>query len=354
MPSSGRILLVDPEARLRQGLARALAVGPAAPEVHAATSCAIAAARLANTPFNLVLVAHDLDGTAELFATIRRLCPAAQLLLMCGRARLQATAQAKAVLAGAAGVVQRPSPGDDLGGIAALLLRGLSDQRRAHTPGPTSLRARPTAGRRPELVAVGASTGGPPVLAQFLAGLPASFDLPIVVSQHMLAGHLPNFAESLGRRSGRRVELAAHGMELAARTTYVAAGDRHLLVARGARGLQLRLGEGPAEHFCRPAVDPMFRAVAAACGAAAIGVVMTGMGVDGAAGAQILRRSGAPVVVQDEPSSTVWGMPGAVVSAGAASEVVPAGELSKAVVRWAASMAGHDGRGRPSPPETRR
>lgn len=187
-----------------------------------------------------------------------------------------------------------------------------------------------------ELVVVGASTGGPPVVLAFLKSLPRAFDLPICIVQHMSAEGLPGFAEFLRDQSGRRVALAETETRLERGTVLVAPGRRHLVVDASRGELRARPDDGPAEHHCRPAVDPLFRSAAAALGARCVAVLMTGMGSDGARGALALRERGAPVVVQDEATSIVWGMPGAAVARGAVSAVAPAHELADWVRRWTA------------------
>jgi two-component system chemotaxis response regulator CheB len=148
--------------------------------------------------------------------------------------------------------------------------------------------------------------------------------------------HVPFFAELVGRGTDRRVVVGYPGATLERDTVYIAPGDRHMLVCRVGGQLQTVLDDGAPEHNCRPAVDPMFRSLALACGAAAIAVVHTGMGADGALGAVALRAAGAPVIVQDRETSVVWGMPGAVVAAGAASEQAPGPRLAETIGRWCA------------------
>jgi two-component system chemotaxis response regulator CheB len=188
--------------------------------------------------------------------------------------------------------------------------------------------------RARELLAVGASTGGPPVVLEFIRTLPADLAMPVVITQHMPESHLPHFARLLADQSKRPVALGVDGELLAPGRFYVAPGGRHMLVVRDRAGLRIALDNGPEEHFCKPAVDPMFRSVAAACAGTAIGVVMTGMGSDGALGAVELRAAGIPVAVQDEASSIVWGMPGATFAAGAADAVVPGDQLARTVAAW--------------------
>jgi two-component system chemotaxis response regulator CheB len=131
------------------------------------------------------------------------------------------------------------------------------------------------------------------------------------------------FAERLDRSTPLRVFEAGDGMELAAGTVYIAPGDFHLLLNRRGTATLTQLSGAPQENSCRPAVDVMFRSVAALYGASAYATVLTGMGHDGRGGAKVLRDAGAEVLAQDEATSVVWGMPGAVVGAGLADEVLP-------------------------------
>jgi len=192
---------------------------------------------------------------------------------------------------------------------------------------------------RRELLAIGCSTGGPPAVASLIQGLPSTFRLPICVVQHMSAEHMSFFAEGLSRQLARPVSIAQDDEAVEAGQVYVAAGAAHMVLERqlpsvGRSGLRLRIDHGPPEHNCRPAVDPFFRSVAAVCGAAAIGVVLTGMGADGARGARAMRDAGAPVLAQDAASSVVWGMPGATYQAGAACAVLPLDQLAKEISLW--------------------
>jgi two-component system chemotaxis response regulator CheB len=185
-----------------------------------------------------------------------------------------------------------------------------------------------------ELVAIGSSTGGPAAAVQVLAGLSSDFPVPIVMVQHMLADHLAMFAESMGRQIRRPVTLVTERMPLLPGGIYLASGLGHIVVRRQAAGdLIVEVKKGPPEHNCLPAVDPLFRSVAEAVGAAAVAVVLTGMGTDGALGAMAIRGAGGVVLVQDEESSVVWGMPGATVAVGAADEVIALSEIAYRITR---------------------
>jgi two-component system chemotaxis response regulator CheB len=190
------------------------------------------------------------------------------------------------------------------------------------------------------LLAVGCSTGGPEALSRFLSGFPADLPVPVVVVQHMPPVFTRQFAGRLDRQHKVRVLEAAGGEVLEAGTVYIAPGDFHLeLQARGA-GVVTRLQQGPPENFCRPAVDVLFRSAAAVFGADVLGVVLTGMGADGRRGSEQLVSRGASVVVQDEATSVVWGMPGAVAGAGLAEEVLALDDLGPAVLQRLQSSRG--------------
>ena len=184
---------------------------------------------------------------------------------------------------------------------------------------------------RVDAVVVGVSTGGPNALAKVLPALPASLPVPVLVVQHMPPLFTKSLADRLDRASALAVREAADGDVPAPGTVWLAPGGLHLEVVREGGAVRLRTHEGPPECNCRPAVDVLFRSAATAYGRHALGVVLTGMGHDGEVGAEHLTRAGARVVAQDEATSVVWGMPGAVARAGLADAVVPLGRLAAEV-----------------------
>ncbi|BBH64981.1 hypothetical protein ACTI_16660 [Actinoplanes sp. OR16] len=197
---------------------------------------------------------------------------------------------------------------------------------------PTTTAPRRAPGGRVDILAIGSSTGGPDALTKVLLGLPADLPVPIVITQHMPPVFTKMFAERLDRATPLRVLEAGEGMELTPGTAYIAPGDRHLVFQRKGTATLTQLTSAPPENSCRPAVDVMFRSVAALYGASAFAAVLTGMGQDGRGGAKVLRDSGAEVLAQDEASSVVWGMPGAVVGAGLADEVLPLDRIAGALL----------------------
>lgn len=180
-----------------------------------------------------------------------------------------------------------------------------------------------------------ASTGGPSALFQLVSDLPADLAAPIVVAQHMLPAWLPHFVVSLGEYGSLRARTAEEDMPIEPGCIYVAPGDRHLTLARRNHRLVARLDASPPVNGCRPAADPLFVSAASVCRASVLGVVMTGLGVDGLAGARAIAMAGGTVFAQDEDSSDAWGMPGSVVKAGLAHAILPLDQLAPAIAERA-------------------
>jgi two-component system chemotaxis response regulator CheB len=193
------------------------------------------------------------------------------------------------------------------------------------------------------VLVIGSSTGGPEALARVLGALPASLPVPVLLVQHMPPVFTRQFAQRLDRLCALRVVEASDGTPLQPGTVHLAPGDHHLVVRAAGRGpaavLQTGLHKGPPENFCRPAVDPLFRSAVAAYDGAVLAVVLTGMGADGRNGAGEVRAAGGTVLAQDQATSVVWGMPGAVSQAGYADEVLPLDRVADAITRHLSGVA---------------
>ncbi|TFV67862.1 UNVERIFIED_ORG: chemotaxis response regulator protein-glutamate methylesterase [Bacillus sp. AZ43] len=213
----------------------------------------------------------------------------------------------------------------------------------APVPPPPPARPRTEPGKKPAVLVIGSSTGGPEALAKVLPQLPATLPVPVLLVQHMPPVFTRQFAQRLDRLCALRVVEASDGTPLTPGTVHLAPGDHHLVVRGGGRngrtGLTTGLNQGPPENFCRPAVDPLFRSAAAAFDGAVLAVVLTGMGADGRNGAGEVRAAGGTVLVQDQNTSVVWGMPGAVSQAGYADEVLPLDRIPEAITRHLAGVA---------------
>jgi two-component system chemotaxis response regulator CheB len=192
---------------------------------------------------------------------------------------------------------------------------------------------RTTARQEPAILVIGSSTGGPEALTKVLPALPANLPVPVLLTQHMPPVFTRQFAQRLDRLCQLSVVEAVAGTPLTPGTIHIAPGDWHLTAAAAGRSKQTHLDQGPPENFCRPAVDVLFRSVVAVYGGAVLGVVLTGMGSDGKLGAGRIREAGGTVIAQDQATSVVWGMPGAVTQAGFADEVVPLDRVADAILR---------------------
>jgi two-component system chemotaxis response regulator CheB len=194
------------------------------------------------------------------------------------------------------------------------------------------------------VVAIGVSTGGPAALDILLPALPANFALPVLIVQHMPELFTRLFAERLNGRCNLRVREASESDPVRPGTIYIARGNWHLeaLAAPAPNASPtLHLTQGPLENHCRPAVDVLFRSVAKLYGSGVLAVVLTGMGSDGTSGCRIIRQQGGTVLAQDEPTSTVWGMPGAVTNAGLAHKVLPLDAIAPEILRIAGRNSVH-------------
>ncbi|KMO14378.1 protein-glutamate methylesterase/protein-glutamine glutaminase [Methylobacterium indicum] len=209
-------------------------------------------------------------------------------------------------------------------------------------PAAVSTRPRPLRVAAPRCLLVGASTGGPRAVGEVLESIGAVTlrRVPILIVQHMPPVFTAVFAEHLGARIGLPAAEAKHGEPVRPGVVYVAPGGRHMALSGSAAEAVIQLNDGPPVNFCRPAVDVMFRAAAEVYGAATLSVVLTGMGSDGTKGAQALVDAGGVMLAQDEASSTVWGMPGSLVRAGYAHDILPLSGLGPAL-RSAIAGPGH-------------
>ncbi len=194
----------------------------------------------------------------------------------------------------------------------------------------------------PAALAIGVSTGGPAALEILLPALPQGFRLPVLIVQHMPELFTKLFAERLNGRCRLPVHEAVEGEPVLPGTVYIAKGDWHLEVLAAAHigsAATLRVAQGPQENHCRPAVDVLFRSMAAVYGPGVLAVVLTGMGSDGLKGCRAVRERGGSVLAQDQATSTVWGMPGAVAQAGLAHKVLPLDAIAGEIVRMAGRAA---------------
>jgi two-component system, chemotaxis family, protein-glutamate methylesterase/glutaminase len=240
-----------------------------------------------------------------------------------------ATATLHALSLGAADVIAKPGSGSIGRDFGAVLVDRLLRLTRGTREPVVASHLRESATGPIGCLAIGASTGGIPALAAFFEKLPPHFNAPILVTQHLPDVFMPSFAVQLSELAHRPCSVALDGMVLAQREIYLAPGNAHLTIVQRRGAVVVALSRRPAPSRCMPAVDAMFESVAAAYGDGAVGVVLSGMGRDGAHGAIALAAAGGSLVVQDAASAVVWGMPGAIVSAGLASVIATPAQLAE-------------------------
>ncbi|HNB26534.1 MAG TPA: chemotaxis response regulator protein-glutamate methylesterase [Alphaproteobacteria bacterium] len=210
--------------------------------------------------------------------------------------------------------------------------------KRLYATGPIKLRDMPTL-FRPDCLAIGSSTGGPQALFKVFQMLGKVTNMPVFVTQHMPATFTTILAEHLAQASGMPAAEAKDGEPVTAGRIYVAPGDFHMTVAVEGGRKVMRLNKNPPENFCRPAVDPMLRSLAKAYNGKVMVMMLTGMGQDGAKGSKEIVDAGGVVAAQDEATSVVWGMPGAVTSAGLCSAVLPLSDIGPFLRKTISRMA---------------
>ena len=349
-----RVMLCDDSATVRAILARLLDAEPGIRVVHRAADGKAALAALAEAKPDVVLLDLEMpvmDGMTAL-PLILKAAPQAAVIVASALTQRGAKEAIAALAAGASDYVPKPQ---GAGGGAAVpafrtelitKVRGWARMKRREAQRPARGTAvvppRPVAAPaprrpavRPALLAIGCSTGGPQALATLLKRLP-QLTLPVAVVQHMPAGFTAMLAEHLDRVGAMRCAEAQDGAMLAPGRVYLAPGDRHLLVEAVAGGYRARITTDPPENFCRPAVDPMLRSAVRATGGKLLAVILTGMGHDGLEGCRAVVAAGGQVLAQDEASSVVWGMPGAVSRAGLPLLIGPPEALAERIADIAA------------------
>lgn len=355
-----KVLIVDDSAVIRKVLGDCLSADPDIEVVGMAANGKIALDKLAELKPDIVTLdieMPEMDGL-ETVKHVRKDYPKLPIIMCSSLTAAGATHTLDALAFGASDYVTKPSShgvntrevvGDEL----IRKIKGLTNPRQAGSlqttiQTPSSLhdaRSSQATARKThapfesaiEVVAIGVSTGGPNALAEVLPQLPSDLRVPVLIVQHMPPLFTKLLADRLAPQCSLPVIEAQDGQELKAGTVYLAPGGLHMEVKRSFGRIVTVLHEGPPENSCRPAVDVLFRSVAAVYGNGALATILTGMGHDGLLGCQKIKEMGGQIIAQDRESSAVWGMPGAVVEAGLTSAIVPlsniAAEISNKVAQ---------------------
>lgn len=336
-----RVLVVDDSPTVRAVLARLIGAEPDLELAAAEGSAEGALATLRKTKADVILLDLDMPGMGGLEAIPQMLTVAdpARILVVSSLAVRGAEHTLNALSLGAADTLAKPRPGEFDGAYRALLLRKIrllgrvARRVRAQALLPERPRLRPNPKEPPQVLAIGASTGGIHALTQLLAALPQRLSLPILITQHLPGTFTDAFIRQLHGASGRGTLVARDRLAVLPGQILVAPGEAHLTVLTSRHGpVIVGLDNDPAPSGCRPSVDPMFASCAAIYGPHALGVVLSGMGRDGVLGAARIVAQGGTILAQDAASCAVWGMPGAVVDAGLASAVLPPDQIAARIV----------------------
>jgi two-component system chemotaxis response regulator CheB len=346
-----RVLVVDDSVVIRRVLCDALASDPAIEVAGTASDGRIALAKIVQLKPDLITLDVEMPNMSglETIAEIRKLNPKVPVIMFSTLTERGATTTLDALALGASDYVAKPSNTGSLDVTMARIkqdllpkIKALCGRRQifASTPAAPLLSknkaataAAPRPAARIEILAIGTSTGGPNALAELLPAIPSDFPVPIVIVQHMPPLFTRMLAERLNKQTTIRVHEGQRGMKLEPGHAWIAPGDHHMTVERHGAAVQLATNQGPPENSCRPAVDVLFRSVAAAFGANTLAVVLTGMGFDGVLGSQVVRERGGRVYVQDEASSVVWGMPGQTAAAGFSDNIFPLNAMAAEIER---------------------
>ena len=333
--SRTRVLIIDDSALARTILRRVLSIDPAIDVVGVAHDPVMALERIQRLRpdvLTLDLEMPHMDGLTFL-ANLMRAQPM-PVIVVSGHVGLGEPRRREALAAGAVDVFEKPvlEPIDQA--AIARLTAAIHRAAATHVPaiGAVDVGGTTTPGALPHLIAIGASTGGTDALGQLLRMLPAETPGMVIV-QHLTASFTAAFAASLDRGGAMQVREARHGEALRTGLVLVAPGHRHLTVARRDDTWIVETVEGPPVNHHRPSVDVLFHSCASAAGARAVGVLLTGMGTDGADGLAAMRTAGADTIAQDEQSSVVFGMPREAIERGAAGRVLPLFAIGHALIR---------------------
>ena len=355
-----RVMLVDDSAVIRGLIARMIEGEPGLRVAASVGNGQMAVDRLKANPVDVIILDIEMPVMDGLTAIPKLLEVKSDVKIIMASTLTEKNADIslRALQAGATDYVPKPTATREISGgetfkhelLEKIRQLGLISRRPPSTPGAASavsvpkervakplyekpIQLRTDGGTvRPRILAVGSSTGGPQALFQLFKDIRPDINIPVVVTQHMPATFTTILAEHIAKASGWPCAEAADGMSLQPGHIYVAPGNFHMTVEKSGTGMVIRTNQDPPENFCRPSVDPMLRSLAAEFGGAVLTVILTGMGHDGRDGAKVLVEAGGTVLAQDEASSVVWGMPGAVATAGLCHAVLPLKDLGPHVM----------------------
>lgn len=339
--NSIRTLIVDDSAVYRSEIRAALEVVPGVKVVGALHHGKLALEHLVSDRVDLVILDMEMPemNGLETLRAIQRTKWNGKVLMFAASSSRSAEATIEALRLGAQDFVLKPGPEADKGLSASEKIRAVLEPKikslfcaRPRAKAPSSRLFTPVIWDlfTPQVVLIGASTGGPAVLERIFAQLAPPFGCPVLLVQHMPPVFTASFAQRLSKLCGAPAREALQGEELKEGVIYVAPGDYHMSVKKSQQGaVSIHLDQNPKIHSVRPAVDPLFQSAAQVYKDKCLGFVLTGMGVDGKDGAVALKKAGSAVVIQSEDTCTVFGMPGAVQQVGAYDKTASPEEIAE-------------------------
>ena len=346
-----RVLVVDDSAVVRAVLARDLAAEPDIEVVGEAADAYEAREQILSLAPDVVTLDVQMprmDGLTFL-GRVMRYHPL-PVVIFSSLTTPNSEAALDALAIGALEVVAKPTAGGDVAAASGQLVRAIRAAAAANLnyqpdsgadtkPAVRPIKANPALRSliKQRVIAIGASTGGPAAIERVLSAMPAGTP-PVLIVQHMPPGFADAFARRLDAGSEMSVRVAADGDLLEPGVALIAPGDRHMIVLGRASELRVGLRDGPPVHHQRPAVDVLFHALASTAGADAVGILLTGMGIDGASGMRALRDAGAHTIAQNEESCVVFGMPGEAIRRDGVCETLPLAHIPGAALNAATSI----------------
>jgi two-component system chemotaxis response regulator CheB len=325
-----RVMVCDDSVAIRGAVARILESDPAVKVVAKVANGQLAIEELKRTRTDVLVLDIEMpvmDGLTAL-PLLLRVDPTVRIVMASTLTTRGADIAMRALRLGAADYVPKPSAigtvGDERFQKELLAkVKGLVRQRQRAPSVSVAQPARPAPLTPPKLLAIGSSTGGPQALFTLVQGLGRQIGVPVILTQHMPPTFTPILADHINRLGGLPCAEAKDGEMLTNGRIYLAPGDKHLVVEGRAGAMRARLTTDPPENFCRPSVDPMLRSACAAVDGRVLVAMLTGMGHDGLAGTRQIVEAGGCAIAQDEATSIVWGMPGAIAQAGLCHAILP-------------------------------
>lgn len=344
-----KIMIVDDSATIRTFLSKILFEDPEIRLIAQAGNGQIAVDLAPVLQPDVILLDIEmpvLDGMAAL-PKILAACPYVKVIMVSTLTKRNAAISIKALEAGASDYLEKPTSSTDIelfknfliGKIKALGMakrkeeEGVAAHIQPETKADAPVIKKEKIFAEPKAVAIGCSTGGPQALTTLFKGLGNKINhIPVFITQHMPPSFTTFLAESIAKSSGADCFEAVDGMEVLPGKIYLAPGDFHMLVKDKLGKSVIQLTQDPPENFCRPSVDPMLRSITEIYGANILAVIMTGMGQDGLEGIKAVSAKGGRVLIQDEATSVVWGMPGAVAKNNLQDESLPLEKIASRIL----------------------